>query len=116
MAIDIYDMVIYKGTDFEVTFEFDDSAGVDLDLEDDTLNCELRATPGAASVTAEFVLDKTDADEGKIVVSLANGVTSSLGEGKYYWDFARTDAVTDKISVLLSGRATVIGIVSRDWS
>ena len=117
MAVSVYDIVITKDTDFEVTLTFNDDTGAPMDIEDYEFQGEIRPTPGdATSNPAEFDIEKTDAAGGEIQLSLTDGVTGDLTGEKYYYDIVGdNDGVIGTRTILISGRVTVLPAVSKDW-
>ena len=117
MATSIYDIVITKGTDFEVTMTFNDDTGAPLDLEDYELKGEIRPTPGdATSNPAEFDITIMNEEEGEIKLSLTDVVTGNLTGEKYYYDIVGDDE--DGLgtrTIFIGGRVTVLPAVSKDW-
>ena len=117
MATSIYDIVITKGTDFEVTMTFNDDAGGPLDLEDYEFKGEIRPTPGDnTSDPVEFTITIINEEEGEIKLELPEGDTSDLTGEKYYYDIVGDDDDGDGTrTILVSGRVTVLPVVSKDW-
>ena len=117
MATSIFDIVITKGTDFEVTMTFNDDAGGPLDLEDYEFKGEIRPTPGDnTSDPVEFDITIMNTT-GEIKLELTDGVTGNLTGEKYYYDIVGDNDDGDGIrTILISGRVTVLPAVSKDWS
>jgi hypothetical protein len=118
MAASIYDIVITKDTDFEVTLTFNDDTGAPMDIEDYEFQGEIRPTPGdATSNPAEFDITIMNEEEGEIKLSLTDVVTGNLTGEKYYYDIVGDDDDGHGTrTILISGRVTVLPAVSKDWS
>ena len=115
MAVSVYDIVITKDTDFEVTLTFNDDTGAPININSYTFQGEIRPTPGdATSNPAEFDIEKTDAAGGEIQLSLTDGVTGNLTGEKYYYDIVGEKGDGTR-TILIGGRVTVLPAVSKDW-
>ena len=117
MAVSVYDIVITKDTDFEVTLTFNDDTGAPININSYTFQGEIRPTPGdATSNPVEFDIEKTNVTGGEIQLSLTDGVTGDLTGEKYYYDIVGDDdGVIGTRTILISGRVTVLPAVSKDW-
>jgi len=117
MAVSVYDIVITKNTDFEVTLTFNDDTGAPMDIDDYEFQGEIRPTPGdATSNPVEFDITIMNAT-GEIKLELTDGVTGNLTGEKYYYDIVGDNDDGDGIrTILISGRVTVLPAVSKDWS
>jgi len=118
MAASVYDIVIIKNTDFEVTFTFSDENGDPIDHDDYSFEAELRPTPGDSSVPIEFTVAKlSPTTGGKVTLSLTDTVTGNLALSKYYYDVVGDDDEGDGTrTVFIGGRITVLPAVSRTWA
>ena len=77
MAVSVYDIVITKNTDFEVTLTFNDDTGAPININSYTFQGEIRPTPGdATSNPVEFDIEKTNVT-GEIKLELTDGVTGN---------------------------------------
>ena len=117
MATSVYDIMITKDTDFEVTLTFNDDTGAPIDIDDYTFQGEIRPTPGDDTANpVEFAIEKTNATGGEIQLSLTDGVTGNLTGEKYYYDIVGDDeGGIGTRTILISGRVTVLPAVSKDW-
>ena len=117
MAVSVYDIVITKNTDFEVTLTFNDDTGAPININSYTFQGEIRPTPGdATSNPVEFDIEKTNVTGGEIQLSLTDSDTSDLTGEKYYYDIVGDNGGgTGVRTILISGRVTVLPAVSKDW-
>jgi hypothetical protein len=116
LSPEVLNLLLYAGDQFVYTLEFaDPETHAALDVSGYTFAAQIRTAQTAATSTATFSIDTTDADIGVIVVSLTPAQTAALctpGGGAatkaYTWDLQRTavdDA--DDVRTLFAGTVTV---------
>jgi len=84
MAVYTNNIVFYTGTDFEQIFILEDDDGPFI-LTGYTAIAKMRKHGGSTTAT-EFSATITDANAGKVKVSMGASQTSSISPGRYYYD------------------------------
>ena len=84
-----YDITIQQNGDFDMIFQFKDSAGDPINLTGSTVEAELW-TEGKHAKLADFVVTIVDVLLGKVKISLTDATTAKLPESGYY-DIRITD-------------------------
>ena len=106
-------LVIYTGTDFEQTFVLED------DLTDLPLNltgysgCAQLKRYESSSKTSDFVITfPNDRTTGRVIVSIAATVSSTIKPGKYFYDIL-LNSPTGTITRVVEGTVLVKKSVTR---
>lgn len=87
-----YDLVIYKGTDYSKTFEFEESVGSPLDLTSYTVKSQIRTHQRrSSSLIVEFTATiESPATAGQITISLTDTQTAAISRKVGHWDLLVT--------------------------
>lgn len=101
------DLSIYRGDTFVHRVQFNDIAGVGVDVSTFAWLAQLRGR----DVSMTFTIDSTGAGAGLILLTLSAAQTAGLRPGGYSWDLQRT--IGTAIETMLYGVAVVSGDVSR---
>ena len=85
-----FDLDMYQGDDFELLIDVVDGDGMPVDLTGRTVRSQIRRSPGAVELAAEFDVDLTNAATGRAVLTLGNADTAPL-VGVYRYDVKWND-------------------------
>jgi len=107
-----YDLVIDQGSDFAVEFTVAES-GVVKNLTGYSARAQLRPSKGSSTLSASFVCTTPSPTNGKINMSLANGVSAGLTAGRYFYDLEIHTGSNVIVSRLLFGEVTITQEVTR---
>jgi len=107
-----YNLTIDQGSDFaiQLTLSEDNSA---KNLTGYAARAQMRSKKSDASSAADFTCTVVDAVLGKIKVSMANGTTSQLSPGIYYYDLELFTNEDGNVTRLIEGQVTVTQEVTR---
>ncbi len=109
MPVYVRNLVINTSADFIENFELTQSGGNPTNLTGFIGTCHMRKTPDSSSYIG-FGVSFTDRSNGKIKISMASTISSTLKPGRYVYDLMLTDQVFKK-SVVLEGTVLVrVGI------
>ena len=85
-----YDLVCQKGATFRKVLRLK-QGGVPIDLTGWSARSQVREEPDGGTLVCEMTVTIT-AEEGKMVLMVADDVTAGLTAGIYAWDLKATDA------------------------
>jgi hypothetical protein len=105
------DIRIYQGDTFVHRLEIVDANENPVDVSGSTFECQIRKRASYQTVEATFAVDYSDANIGRILLSLTPPETESLLAGKYKYDIHQVTGTN--ILTLLYGDAEVVGEVTR---
>ena len=106
------DIVIEQGVKFQRTVQIKDKDDNAVDIGGDTFQGQVRKRHNSADTEAAFSISITDAENGKISVSITQTQTTAMEAGEYVYDINWTPSVGNKVR-LLEGIATVSPGVTR---
>jgi hypothetical protein len=100
MAVFVSNLIIHTGTDFEQTFllanEIDERR---LILSGYSVVSKMKRYP-KSSTSISFTCSITDANAGRVRLSLTSAETAALKPGRYYYDVVITDSSSKKTRVV----------------
>lgn len=105
MAVYVSNLVINAGVDFSQIFDLRNSADGIFDLGGCSVKSQLRKTPSSSSYY-EFQVSIVDVSVGKVQLSMASTITSTIKSGRYAYDILLTLPNTKKI-ITLEGNVLV---------
>lgn len=109
---DILDLEAYQGDDFERVLNFfEDDGTTPLDLTGYEAAAQVRRWVDSDEPDAEFTIDDSALDEGKVTLTLTGAETEVLS-GAYSWDFQMEDP-GGKVRTYIAGKVTVKQGVTR---
>lgn len=115
MPIYVSNIVIHTGTDFTQTFVFEnESSNSPLDLTGYTGSGQIKKYD-SSSKAADFTLDfgnATQRQNGRLVISMSDAVTSDIKAGRYFYDIRLTSSA-GKIEKVVEGVVIVKQAVTR---
>ena len=112
MSAGTYNLVIDQGADFAISLTLTED-GSAKDLSDYSARAQMRSKKSSSTVAATFTCTITDADEGKVKMSMGNSTTAALTPGVYFYDLELFTASDANVTRLLEGTATVTAEVTR---
>lgn len=110
MSVYTRNLVINTSADFSETLELTQSNGRPLNLVGFGASCYMRKTPESSSYVG-FGVSFIDRPNGKIVISMASTVTSTLKSGRYVYDLLMIGPDTIK-EIAVEGTVLVRGGIS----
>lgn len=105
MAVYVNNFSIDINADFNKTFDLFNSSNEPLNLTNYSAKSYLRKTPESSSYVG-FGVSFIDIPNGKVQLSMASTITSSLNPGRHVYDILLTDP-TGKKSIVLEGIVSV---------
>jgi len=112
MTAATYNLTIDQGSDFAIQLTLSES-GVAKNLTGYAGRAQLRTKKLDPVAAAEFTVTMVAPEEGKIKVSMANGTSSQLLAGLYYYDLELYTNADGNVTRLLEGQVTVKQEVTR---
>lgn len=106
------DLIIEQGVKFERTIQIKDKDENVVDIGGDTFEGQVRKRHNSTDTEASFSISITDAENGKISVSIPETTTDDMDAGEYVYDINWTPSISNKVR-LLEGIATVSPGVTR---
>jgi len=110
MSVPVVNLRLEKGTDFEATFNVNQSDGSVLVLNNFTAAAKVRKHP-TASTSKSFTTTLTAA-KGEIKVAMAATNTTDLSSGRNYYDVILTETTSGKKTKVFEGMIQVVDTVS----
>ena len=111
MAIYVVNISIPGGADFQQTFFLESSANTPLDLTGYTGYAKLKKSPESLRTSATFTVSFPNRPDGRVKISLASSITSSLRTGRYCYDVL-LDSGTAKTRVFEGSALVTAGITT----
>ena len=109
MSVYVRNLVIDNNDDFSEIFVLEQTIGLPINLTGFGASCFMRKSAESFSHVG-FGVSFTDRSNGKIKISMASTISSTLKPGRYVYDLMLTDQVFKK-SVVLEGTVLVrVGI------
>ena len=105
MAVYTNNIVIEKGTDFSIDYNLSNKDGSVLNLTNYTVSAKLKKHFAATS-SVGFAVSFVDAPNGKIKISMASSITSTLSPGRNVYDVVTTDS-SNIVKKVIKGMAFV---------
>lgn len=110
MGVAKRDIEIIKGDDYLHVVTLETTTGP-IDITGRTYTAMIRKNKTQTVPDATFLVSVTDGPNGKIAISLANTITTTLKSGCYYWDLQQN--ASGIINTILGGKVEVITDVTR---
>ena len=114
MAAGKRDIEIIKGDDYVHVVTLNTKVlGVvtPLDITGRTYTAQIRRVKTQAAPDATFTCTVTNAPNGQVTITMANGITAGLKVDCYFWDLQQN--ASGIRNTILAGRATVVSDVTR---
>ena len=109
MAVPAVNLTIEQGADFTSTFTITNSNGTPYNLSNSSAIAKLKKFPSSA--TSYSFSTSITTGTGKITITMTDEVTSTIPEGRYYYDILVTSGSGLKTRVI-EGMAFVSGAIS----
>lgn len=110
MSVPAVNISIEQGADFASTFTITNSDGSVYNLLNTSATAKLKKFP--ESETSYSFSTSITVSTGKITLSMANTVTSTIPSGRYYYDILLTNNVSGLKTRVIQGMALVSAAVS----
>lgn len=110
MSVPAVNITIEQGADFASTFTITNSDGSVYNLLNTSATAKLKKFP--ESETSYSFSTSITVSTGKITLSMANTVTSTIPSGRYYYDILLTNNVSGLKTRVIQGMALVSAAVS----
>lgn len=110
MAVPAVNITIEQGADFASTFTITNSDGSAYNLLNTSATAKLKKFPG--SETSYSFSTSLTVSTGKISLTMANTVTSTIPSGRYYYDILLTNDTTGLKTRVIEGMAFVSAAIS----
>ena len=111
MAVFSTNLTIHTGTDFEQTFELENSnSNSDLDLTGYTGACRMRKYH-SSSLAGAFNVNFQNRLAGKVKIEMTANLTENLKAGKYFYDLLLNNGTT--VERVIEGEVLVKRTVTR---
>jgi hypothetical protein len=85
MSVYVRNLVIDTNDDFSEIFELEQSGGLPVNLTGFGASCYMRKSPETSSFKA-FTVGITSAAEGRVQISMASTITTTIKPGRYVYD------------------------------
>jgi hypothetical protein len=107
MAVYVNNITINSGENFSLPLTILDSNGdIPLNLTGYAASAAIRKHAESSTKTADFVVGITSAAKGRVTLSLASTITSSIKEGRYMYDLLVISSANYK-SIAVEGSVLV---------
>jgi len=110
MSVPAVNITIEQGTDFASTFTITNSDGTVYNLLNNSAVAKLKKFP--ESETSYSFGTSLTVSTGKISLTMANTVTSTIPAGRYYYDILLTNDTTGLKTRVIEGMAFVSASIS----
>jgi len=110
MAVPAVNITIEQGADFASTFTITNSDGTVYNLLNSSATAKLKKFP--ESKTSYSFSTSIIVSTGKITISMANDVTSTIPSGRYYYDILLTNNTSGLKTRVIEGMAFVSAAIS----
>jgi|TARA_B110000483_G_scaffold235715_1_gene307684 hypothetical protein len=107
-----YNLVIDQGSDFAISFTVKEDGSV-KNLTGYSARAQMRTSRNATSIAATFTCTIATPTDGTVVMSLANGASSSLTAGTYVYDLEVFTANNASVTRLIQGSVDLTQEVTR---
>jgi len=107
-----YNLVIDQGSDFAISFTVKEDGSV-KNLTGYSARAQMRTSRNATSIAATFTCTIATPTNGTVVMSLANGASSSLTAGTYVYDLEVFTANNAAVVRLIQGSVDLTQEVTR---
>ena len=107
-----YNLVIDQGSDFAISFTVKEDGSV-KNLTGYSARAQMRTSRNATSIAATFTCTIATPNNGTVVMSLANGASSSLTAGTYVYDLEVFTANNASVTRLIQGSVDLTQEVTR---
>lgn len=105
MAVPAVNITIEKGTDFESTFTVSNPDGSPLNLNGYTSLSKIKKFPSSTQSTPFSVGIITSA--GQVIISMASTISSTLSDGRHYYDIIIINSSNGKKRKIIEGMALI---------
>jgi len=112
MTAAAYNLIIDQGSDFAIQLTLSED-GSPKNLTGWSARAQMRSKKADATLVASFTCTVVDAVGGKIKMELANGVTSAISAGLYFYDLEIYSSGDVNVTRLLEGQVTITQEVTR---
>lgn len=112
MTAAVYNLVIDQGSDFAISFTVKEDGSV-KNLTGYSARAQMRTSRNATSIAATFTCTIATPTNGTVVMSLANGASSSLTAGTYVYDLEVFTANNASVTRLIQGSVDLTQEVTR---
>lgn len=103
MSTGYLDLFIEQGEDFSATIELSSYSNSSYDLTNYYANSQIRRSHWSANASDIFITSMSEANNGKLILSISAANTQNLKYDKYVYDLFLTNAQTNKRSKILEG-------------
>lgn len=110
MAVPAVNITIEQGADFASTFTITNNDGSVFNLLNNSAVAKLKKFPG--SETSYSFSTSITVSTGKITLTMANSVTSTIPAGRYYYDILLTNDTTGLKTRVIEGMALISAAIS----
>lgn len=110
MSVPAVNITIEKGADFSSTFTITNSDGTVYNLLNTSAVAKLKKFPD--STTSYTFNTSITVATGKITLTMLNATTSTIPEGRYYYDILLTNTSTNLKTRVIEGMAFVSASIS----
>jgi hypothetical protein len=107
-----YNLVIDQGSDFAISFTVKEDGSV-KNLTGYSARAQMRTSRNATSIAATFTCTIATPTNGTVVMSLANGASSSLTAGTYVYDLEVFTTNNASVTRLIQGSVDLTQEVTR---
>ena len=105
MAV-LSNLSVDQGTDFSAEVIVEDANGDVANLTGYTGAGQIRKTYSSSTAT-NFVVVVTNATQGLLTLSLANGITNAMKSGRYVYDVEITETANGEKTRVVEGQVTI---------
>ena len=105
MAVPVVNIVIEQGADYSSSFTITNPDGSPYTIFNNSAAATLKKHP--ASETSYTFTSEIDPDDGQILLSMSNTLTSTIPPGRYFYDIVITNINDGYRSRVIEGMAMV---------
>ena len=105
MAVPVVNIVIEQGADYSSSFTITNPDGSPYTIFNNSAAATLKKH--SASETSYTFTSEIDPDDGQIILTMNNTLTSAIPAGRYYYDIVIVDITDGYRSRVIQGMATV---------
>ena len=112
MAVPVINITIEQSSDYASSFTITNPDGTPFNINQNEAFAVLRKPPdrqhAISGVTSEYIFTTAiDPDDGQIILTMNNTLTSTIPAGRYYYDIVIVDITDGYRSRVIQGMATV---------